>query len=244
MLINRRSLLIPWALLIALFVVLMRQSISYGLMRLAIVVTGLLVIAGLIYFLWRQRWVRFGLLAIVASLSLFLLLPGNPAAGKNLQPQYLAMLKTYEGSPYVWGGENHLGIDCSGLVREGLIQANLHRGWATLNPALIRRGLEMWWFDAGADALLRGYRGYAARQFAAVSINELDHNQIQPGDLAATSDGEHILAYLGDDLRSVGDQRRWIEADPNLQKVVIESVPTQNVWFHTGVEILRWRQFM
>jgi cell wall-associated NlpC family hydrolase len=136
----------------------------------------------------------------------------------------------------VWGGENHYGIDCSGLVREGLIQTNLHQGFATLNPALIRRGLEMWWFDAGADALLREYRGYTDRLFAAVSINELDHNQIQPGDLAATSDGEHILAYLGD--------RRWIEADPNLQKVVIESVPTANIWFHTSVEILRWRQWM
>ncbi|MBE9033235.1 C40 family peptidase [filamentous cyanobacterium LEGE 11480] len=233
--INRRSLLIPWAGLIALFIVLIRQSVSYGIMRLGIVVTGLLVIAGLIYFVWQQSIVRWGIITIVTSFSVFLLLPGELEAGKHLQPNYGAMLKTYEGSPYVWGGENHLGIDCSGLVREGLIQTNLHHGFQTLNPALIRQGLEMWWFDAGADALLREYRGYTQRQFTAVSINELDHRKIQPGDLAATTDGEHILAYLGN--------QSWIEADPNLQKVVIESVPTPNPWFHTAVQILRWRQF-
>ncbi len=164
--INRRSLLILWALSIALFVVLLRQSVSYGITRLAIVVIGLLIIAGLLYFIWRQRIIRFGLMAIVASFSIFLLLPGNPTAGKTLQPQYLSMLRSYEGSPYVWGGENHLGIDCSGLVREGLIQANLHYGFQHLNPALIRQGLEMWWFDAGADALLQEYRGYTQRNLA------------------------------------------------------------------------------
>jgi hypothetical protein len=102
--VNRRSLLISWALLIALFIVLIRQSISYGVMRLAIVLTGIAVIAGLIYFCWRWLWVRVGLLAIVASLGIFLLLPGDPAAGKTLQPNYLTMLKTDEGSPYFWGG--------------------------------------------------------------------------------------------------------------------------------------------
>lgn len=234
--VTRRSLFIPWALLIALFVVLVRQSVSYGITRLAIVVTGIAVIAGLVYFLWRQTIGRWGLITIIAGFSLFLLLPGDRAAGKNLQPQYLAMLRSYEGSPYVWGGENHLGIDCSGLVREGLIQANLHYGFQTGNPALIRKGLEMWWFDAGADALLREYRDYAEQQFEAVSLNELDHTKVLPGDMAAKTDGEHILAYLGD--------RQWIAADPNLNKVVIATVPTANPWFHTAVTLLRWRQFM
>ena len=234
--INRRSLLIPWALLIALFVVMIRQSVSYGITRLAIVLTGIVVIAGLLYFLWKQTIVRWSTIAFLTGFSIFLLLPGNLVAGKDLQPNYGAMLRSYEGVPYVLGGENHFGIDSSGVVREGLIQANLHYGFETLNPALIRRGLEMWWFDAAADALLGEYRGYTQRQFAAVSINALDHSRIKPGDLAATSDGEHILAYLG--------SKQWIEADPNLRKVVIESVPTANPWFDTAVEILRWRQFM
>lgn len=233
---RRRSLLIPWALSIALFVILMRQSVSYGMTRLAIVMMGLLILAGLFYLIWRQRLIRLGLIAIVISGSLFLLLPGNPTAGKTLQPQYLSMLRSYEGSPYVWGGENHLGIDCSGLVREGLIQANLHAGFQHWNPALIRQGLVMWWFDAGADALLQEYRGYTQRQFAATNINELNHSKIAPGDLAATANGAHILAYLGD--------QQWIAADPHLQKVVIEAVPNRNPWFHVPVQILRWQQFI
>jgi hypothetical protein len=61
---NRRSLLILWALLIALFIVLIRQSISYGVMRLAIVLTGIAVIAGLIYFCWRAVYV---MLIVISS---------------------------------------------------------------------------------------------------------------------------------------------------------------------------------
>lgn len=234
--ISRRSLLVPWALLIALFVVLIRQSVSYGITRLAIVLTGITVIAGLIYFLWRLVIVRWGLILCIAGFSIFLVLPGDMAAGRNLQPQYLSMLRSYEGSPYIWGGENHLGIDCSGLVREGLIQANLHHGFQTKNPALIRKGLEMWWFDAGADALMQGYRNYTQQQFDAKSINMINHSKVKPGDMAATKDGEHILAYLGN--------KQWIEADPGLRKVVIESVPTSNLWFQQPVTILRWQQFM
>jgi NlpC/P60 family len=231
---NRRSLLIVGALLLVLFVVLIQQSVSNGILRLAIVLIGLLVIAIGLY-LARWRWMRAVGLAIVLSVIIFLLSPGDRLAGRNLQPNYVQMLRTYEGSRYVWGGENHLGIDCSGLVREGLIQANLHYGFQTFNPALVRSGLGMWWFDAGADALLREYRGYTRRLWTAASINQIDHVQIQPGDLAVTTNGEHILAYLGD--------RAWIEADPNVMKVIIVQVPTANPWFQVPVEILRWQQF-
>lgn len=233
--ITRKSIAILTALLTALFIVLIRQSISFGIMRLAIVVSGILAIVGLLYLVWRQRLLRAIGLSIVLSVVIFLALPGNPEAGRNLQSNYLQMLRTYEGSPYVWGGENHLGIDCSGLVREGLIQANLQHGLQTFNPALVRSGLGMWWFDAGADALLQEYRDYTKRLFPASSVNQLDHTKIQPGDLAATADGEHILAYLGD--------RQWIEADPDLQKVVIEMVPTENHWFDVPIHTLRWKQF-
>jgi hypothetical protein len=233
--ITRKSIAILTALLTALFIVLIRQSISFGIMRLGIVLSGILVIVGLLYLLWRQRLLRSIGLSMVLSVLIFLGLPGNPGAGRNLQSDYLQMLRTYEGSPYVWGGENHLGIDCSGLVREGLIQANLQHGLRTFNPALVRSGLEMWWFDAGADALLAEYRGYTQRLFPASSVNQLDLTKIQPGDLAATADGEHILAYLGD--------RQWIEADPDFQKVVIETVPTDNHWFNVPIHTLRWNQF-
>ena len=63
--INRRSLLIPWALLIVLFVVMIRQSVSYGMTRLTIVVIGIVVIAGLLYFLWKQTIMRWSTIAEV-----------------------------------------------------------------------------------------------------------------------------------------------------------------------------------
>ena len=34
---------------------------------------------------------------------------------------------------YYWGGENKIGIDCSGLIRKSLIVANYKRGLLTLH---------------------------------------------------------------------------------------------------------------
>jgi cell wall-associated NlpC family hydrolase len=135
----------------------------------------------------------------------------------------------------VWGGENRLGIDCSGLVRQGLIQANLQQGITTLNPDLVRQGMAMWWFDLSALALRDGERGWTQRLFRSASINAIDRQQLLPGDLAATVDGQHILAYIGRD--------RWIEADPGYHKVMIEMVPdSDNLWFRVPVYVLRWHQ--
>jgi hypothetical protein len=75
--INRRSRLIPWALLIALFVVMIRQSVSYGITRLTIVLIGIVVIAGLLYFLWKQTIVWWSTIAFLTGFSIFLMLPGN-----------------------------------------------------------------------------------------------------------------------------------------------------------------------
>ena len=56
---------------------------------------------------------------------------------QSLRSKYILAVQGYEGTPYVWGGENRMGIGCSGLVREGLIQANLQQGITTLNPTLV-----------------------------------------------------------------------------------------------------------
>jgi hypothetical protein len=68
--------------------------------------------------------------------------------------------------------------------------------------------------------------------FASSSIDETDHSKLQPGDLAVTTDGVHILAYLGNTT--------WIEADPILGKVIKVSVPTDNPWFNRPVAFIRW----
>lgn len=54
-----------------------------------------------------------------------------------------------------------------------------------------------------------------------------------PGDLAVTSDGVHIMAYLGNE--------QWFEADPAFGEVVILRKGESDQWLQTSVELLRWR---
>ena len=49
-----------------------------------------------------------------------------------LREEYIASLRRYTGKKYVWGGEGMLGVDCSGLIRRGMIDALFCRGVRTL----------------------------------------------------------------------------------------------------------------
>jgi NlpC/P60 family len=233
--ISRRQIYLLWCLALFLVVVLLIQPISYAVMRLAI---GLLIAAiwsGVFYLWWRRLVVRIGALLLTVVLTILLVLPGQPANTTALRSEYVRSLYTYIGTPYVWGGENRLGIDCSGLVRQGLIQANLQQGITTLNPTLVRQGLAMWWFDLSALALRDGQRGWTTRLFRSESINAIDSTKLLPGDLATTIDGQHILAYVG--------KNNWIEADPGYHKVMMVTVPDlDNFWFQVPVYVLRWEQ--
>lgn len=231
---NRRHLLIFWGVLWAFLIILLCQPVSYGIMRLGSVILGCVIWPSALYLFWPQKLIRTICLLWALLVSLLIIIPGSPADPNALAAAYIQELNRYEGIQYLWGGENQLGIDCSGLVRQGLIQANWKLGVKSFNPALIRKGFEMWWYDAGADALRDEYRNYTTKGIRVKSINQLDPGIIQPGDLAVTVDGEHILAYLGD--------RTWIEADPGEQKVIKVTTPSNNVWFNTPVYILRWRQ--
>ena len=233
--ISRRQIYLLWCLALFLLIVLTIQPISYAIMRLTI---GLLIIAiwlGIIYLWWRQVALRISALASAIIIAIFLLLPGRPIDVEALRVAYIDSLQIYTGTAYVWGGENRLGIDCSGLVRQGLIQANLQQGITTFNPGLVRQSLAMWWFDLSALALRDGEHCWTQRLFRAASINAIDRQQLLAGDLAATVDGQHILAYIG--------QNQWIEADPGYHKVMVVMVPdADNFWFRVPVYVLRWHQ--
>lgn len=56
--------------------------------------------------------------------------------------------------------------------------------------------------------------------------------RLEPGDFAVTSDGVHVLAYLGD--------RRWIQADPAAGEVVVDETPSDDRWFRAPVHVMRW----
>lgn len=162
----------------------------------------------------------------------FLVLPARRHLdATSLRKDYVAGLQRYDGVSYYWGGESPKGIDCSGLIRRGLIDSYFLRGISTFDAGLVRHAFWLWWHDCTARDLGKGH-GLTTHVAETPSINALDHSQILPGDLAVTCDGLHIMAYL--------DDNRWIEADPGIGRVVIESVPTNNVWFRGPMNIVRW----
>jgi NlpC/P60 family len=233
--ISRRQVFRLWCVAWFLLVVILIQPLGYTLGKLATILFILGVWSGIFYLGWQRLLVRIVALVVTFTVILCLILPGRSIDAQSLRTEYVWAMQGYIGTPYVWGGENHVGIDCSGLVREGLIQANLQQGITTLNPSLVRQGLAMWWFDLSALALRDGERGWTKRLFQADSINAIDPTRLLPGDLAATADGLHILAYIGD--------KTWIEADPGDRKVIVVPTPERiNYWFGVPVYILRWQQ--
>jgi hypothetical protein len=232
---NIRQML--WRRWVALWPILVGLSIypvSNGWLRVATLVCITLLWAGLLGFYWRLKWLRLVVLTLSLLTIVGLGLPGRRIDKQALRDRYIQSLHSYSGTRYVWGGENRLGIDCSGLVRGGLINANFREGLQALNPVLVRTGLSLWWHDCSARALGEEYRQFSRHLFEALSINQLDQAQLQPGDFAVTDDGVHVMAYLG--------EGNWIEADPDVRRVLVVSVPTTNTWFNSPVKLMRWRQ--
>jgi cell wall-associated NlpC family hydrolase len=176
---------------------------------------------------------KFTLGTLLALALLIALWPGRPADPASLRTHYLSALTSFEGTRYIWGGEGHFGIDCSGLPRRALRTALVQEGLATANPALLRHALAHWWHDASARALAQGYRDYTIPLQVEGTLKKLDTTSLLPGDLAVTFDGIHLIVYLGDN--------RWIQADPSTERVITLNAQTDsNLWFNIGVTLHRW----
>ena len=226
-----------WLLLLLLVVAVHWYPIRFGTLRLLLVVGVALLWLGALCLLWKHKIAQRVILAVSGLFAVFLLLPSRPVNPQVLQGRYVRALQSYDGTPYVWGGESKRGIDCSGLMRCALIDANVKQGLTTFNPAAIRAGFSLWWNDSSAKALKEEYQNRTQFLFATPDLNHLDYLKIRPGDMAVTSSGVHVVAYIGN--------RTWIEADPNAvqgDRVIQVKIPTRNAWFNQPMSIVRWRQ--
>ncbi len=188
------------------------------------------------YWLWQKKskWC-FVLIPVLIGLLTWVFVPAlhyTPLFDK-LQDSYVAELRSYDGTRYLWGGENRFGIDCSGLPRKAIRNALLKTGLKEMNRDFLFLALKNWWFDASAKALAQGYRDYCFPLNLAGTVASAPEKSLKPGDLAITDDGMHVMVYL--------DPDEWISADPGQGKVMIEHPSeSKNPWFTRPVHFFRF----
>jgi hypothetical protein len=207
-----------------------------ALQRLAILTSLLALWALPLLWFWRSRRIRATLLFLPVLPVVLLLLPGGRVQSDELRNEYVRNTARFEGSPCAWGGENARGIDCSGLPRRALRHALLAQGIKRLDGAALRSWLEHWFFDASAKALAEGCRSYVVPLGVEGLIESLEHDGLQPGDLAITTDRLHVLVYRGGGL--------WIQAEPGIGRVLtLHGRQDENLWFRAPVSLYRWTVF-
>ena len=226
-----------WRRLLPIAVALLNLfPVRTGTLRL-LLLCGMMALWITALVVFRQRRGVVGALLATGGISAgFLLLPGRAPNPEALRAEYARSLQGFQGTTYIWGGENGIGIDCSGLIRCGWMDANLRTGLRTLNPGLVRQAARIWLQDCSAQELGLGYRNRTQLQGTTPALNEIDTASLQVGDLAVTQtqDWAHILAYIGD--------HRWIEADPGVGKVITMQTPVPNdITFNRPMKIVRWR---
>jgi hypothetical protein len=228
---------VAWFLLWPILLGLHLYPIRLAAIRLCLLLGAFLVWAGVLVIFWNVKLLRWICVSITFIFIIGCFWPKRTGSSQELRQEYVRSLLAYKGVTYVWGGETKRGIDCSGLMRCGLVDADLKRGIATFNPSLLRAGFSLWWNDCSALALKQEFQNRTRLLFTSESINAIDEAKIKPGDIAVTSNGVHVLAYMG--------HKTWIEADPNEgvgHQVIEVQIPSRNVWFNTPVHVMRWRQ--
>ncbi|MEC5128052.1 NlpC/P60 family protein [Verrucomicrobiales bacterium BCK34] len=192
--------------------------------------------AALFFITKKDKAVRTALLITLTLTLIPFLLPSREIDSRKIKKDYLDGLVALNNVPYYWGGESSRGIDCSGLPRKALREALFWNGLKSGNGMPIRAALYQWWNDASARAISEGYRNYATKLETEGSIVEMSYDELEPGDLAVSNGGVHVLVYLGD--------KQWIQAAPEVGYVAIfDGRKDDNRWLKVAVTTHRWNVF-
>lgn len=223
-----------WLLAVGQLVVLLGLAfypINSIMSRLPLLTLGLTLWATALALAWPQRRLRWSVVGVPLVLGLVLLLPGRTVDTADLRARMVTALRYYDGVTYFWGGENSVGIDCSGLVRRARIDAEWSYAFAHLDPGAIRRALSLWWFDQSAFAMGQLDRGITVHLDEVENLATCPQDRYLSGDFAILG-GVHVVAALGEGT--------WIEADPSEKKVLILSPDSDNMWLKQKATLVRW----
>jgi len=219
-----------WIIVAIVTAIVFVQPVRSAMIHLQIVAGITMLWVGAVALVPNKAF-RIAGIVLPAIAGSFLLLPGKTVDEGRLRAGYAEALKRYEGTPYIWGGESRRGIDCSGLIRCSLIDAQWRQGIATANPALLRDALKLAWNDTSAKAMQNEHRGQTRLLFKAKHLGKIDTSKLLPGDFAVTAGGIHTLAYLGEGM--------WIEAEPS-EKVMTLPAKADRPWMLSTVSVMRW----
>lgn len=233
----RKRFIAAGRLAFCLLLILILWPVAFRTTRAAELILILFLWCDGLFIWWSRRIVRSAFLSSGILAVVMFSLPGRESSSVELRAQFIRELRGLEGTRYVWGGENRLGIDCSGLARRAFINSLWKEGFRSFNCRLCRSALSVWWQDASAQALAVESHGQTVRIQNVDSLRSETPAWLKAGDLAITDDGIHVLVYLGDG--------KWIEADPDVGRVI--SLPTSNqadesnIWLSVPMTIVRWR---
>lgn len=223
-----------WLLVVGQIVVLVGLAlypINSIMIRVPMLALGLILWATVLALAWPQRRWRWSVAGLPFVIGLVLLMPGRVVDSADLRERLVTALRRYESVTYIWGGENAVGIDCSGLVRRARMDAEWSYAFAHLDAGAIRRALSLWWFDQSALAMGQHDRGTTVRLSEVDQLVNCPVERYLPGDFAIIS-GAHVVAALGEGT--------WIEADPGDGKVLILPPGSDNSWLKQKAVLVRW----
>lgn len=225
-----------WYTYLLMISIIMISAMSYypinNIITRIVLLTAIFVIIMILFVMfYRYKFFFLLYLYIVSFLFFFIVLGTKTTIWENFNEDYIQNLLTYNDVNYVLWWEWLFGMDCSWLVRHAMVISLIKEWIRNYNWYDIMKWFKLWWSDFDVDAMLSNEYNRFIDIWVADSINKINHEFIKPWDLAII-DWVHVMAYVWG--------RQWIQADPEIWKVIVLKTPTSNKWFNLSVKIIRW----